>query len=160
MNPDHEAWRARMLPELDPGVAPYVDALREAGVETFESCEGGRERGHCYPEPTVRFGGDQEEGFRALAVALDHHFPVRALRRYWPVHEGGAGVPDWEIAFWWAANDPQARERNPEWAVDEPSMPFVDRLVRDGRLQRAEDGTVLGPRDPGWVEPPTLAAVP
>jgi len=33
----HEAWRARWLPELDPGIAPFVDALHEAGIETFES---------------------------------------------------------------------------------------------------------------------------
>jgi hypothetical protein len=29
----HEAWRTRWLPELDPGVAPYVDALRTEGIE-------------------------------------------------------------------------------------------------------------------------------
>ncbi len=28
-------------PPLDPGIADYVIALREAGIETFESCEGG-----------------------------------------------------------------------------------------------------------------------
>ena len=57
------------FPELDPGIAAYVDALRDAGVETFESCEGGS--GHAYPEPTVRFGGGPGEGFRALAVAYN-----------------------------------------------------------------------------------------
>lgn len=36
---------------LDPGVAGYVRILRDAGVETFESCEGGL--GHALPEPTV-----------------------------------------------------------------------------------------------------------
>jgi hypothetical protein len=35
----HEAWRTRWLPELDPGVAPYVGALRAEGIDTFESCE-------------------------------------------------------------------------------------------------------------------------
>ena len=33
----HEAWRTRWLPELDPGVAPYVGALRAEGIDTFES---------------------------------------------------------------------------------------------------------------------------
>jgi hypothetical protein len=55
----HEAWRVRWLPELDPGIAPYVDALRAEGVETFESCEGGD--GHAYPEPTVRFAGCEDD---------------------------------------------------------------------------------------------------
>lgn len=98
MDLSHEAWRARWLPELDPGIAPYVDVLRAVGVETFESCQGGE--GHAYPQPTIRFGGDPSEGFRALAVALQHDFPVRAIRRYWVVRDGEPHGPDWEITFW------------------------------------------------------------
>jgi hypothetical protein len=64
---------------LDAGIAPYVEILRTAGVETFESCQGGE--GHCFPEPTIRFAGQRSEGFRALAVALDYGLPVRAIRR-------------------------------------------------------------------------------
>jgi hypothetical protein len=69
----HEAWRTRWLPELDSGIAAYVDALREAGIETFESCEDGE--GHAYTEPTMRFAGERSEGFRALAVVLQHRSP-------------------------------------------------------------------------------------
>jgi hypothetical protein len=83
---------------LDPGIAPYVRVLREHGVETFESCEGGS--GHVFPEPTVRFAGGVPEGFRALAVALEHGFPVRSLRRYWRVSKGEPTGPDWELSFW------------------------------------------------------------
>jgi hypothetical protein len=50
-------------PPLDEGIAPMVAALAEAGIETFESCEGGLD--HAYPEPTVRFHGGRAEGFRA-----------------------------------------------------------------------------------------------
>jgi len=65
---------------LDPGVAPFVDILDEAGIETFESCQGGE--GHSFPEPTVRFYGGRGEGFRAIAVALQiGPLPVKALRR-------------------------------------------------------------------------------
>ena len=39
---------------LDPGIERAVNLLREARVETFESCEGGA--GHAFPEPTIRFG--------------------------------------------------------------------------------------------------------
>jgi hypothetical protein len=49
-------------PPLDPGIAPAVLVLRDAGVETFESCEGGE--GHSYPEPTVRFHGQPSLSFR------------------------------------------------------------------------------------------------
>jgi hypothetical protein len=67
--------RTRWLETLDSGIAPYVDVLDAAGVETYESCEGDRARGHSYPEPAVRFHGDRTEGFRALAVAVQHGLP-------------------------------------------------------------------------------------
>jgi hypothetical protein len=87
-----------MLPVgFDPGIAPFVDALREAGTQTFESCEGGP--GHAFSEPTIRFAGQREEGFRVLALALERGFPVRAIRRYWAVNDGEPCGPDWEIVF-------------------------------------------------------------
>ena len=95
-----EAW----LAELDPGIAPYVDVLDSAGIETFESCEGGN--GHSYPEPAVRFHGVRGEGFHALAIAVQQGLPVRAIRRLWTVDEAGEPHgPYWEIAFWRAASD-------------------------------------------------------
>jgi hypothetical protein len=36
--------RERWLPELDPGIGLYVDALHGADVEMFESREGGGPR--------------------------------------------------------------------------------------------------------------------
>lgn len=93
--PTRDHW----LASLDPGVAPYVDVLDAAGIETYESCEGGE--GHSYAEPAVRFYGERGEGFRALAVALQHGFPVRAVRRIWTVDEDGhPRGPRWELAFW------------------------------------------------------------
>ena len=83
---------------LDPGIAPFVLALREYGVETFESCEGGP--GHAYAEPTVRFHGQRDEGFRALAAALEVGLPVAALRRTWPVNDGEPTGPYWELSFY------------------------------------------------------------
>jgi hypothetical protein len=91
--------RAEWLASLDPGVALYVDVLNAAGIETYESCEGGE--GHSYAEPAVRFYGTRGEGFRALAIALQHDFPVRAVRRIWTVDtDGNPQGPRWELAFW------------------------------------------------------------
>jgi hypothetical protein len=84
-------------PPLDPGIECQVVALRAAGIETFESCEGGH--GHAYPEPTVRFHGDQSEGFRALAAALKSGLKVAAIRRAWPVIESEPTGPWWEMTF-------------------------------------------------------------
>jgi hypothetical protein len=83
--------------QLDPGVAAYVEVLVAAGIETFESCQGGQ--GHAFPEPTIRFHGSRAEGWRALAVALEHGLPVGDLRLSWPIHEGGPTGPWWELTF-------------------------------------------------------------
>ena len=82
---------------IDAGIARAVEVLRDAGVETFESCEGGA--GHCFAEPTVRFHGTRNEGFRALAIAMQNGLHVSALRRYWSVEEGEPTGPDWELVF-------------------------------------------------------------
>ena len=85
-------------PPLDPGIAPYVVALVDAGIETYESCEGGE--GHAYAEPTIRFHGDRSEGFRALTVAQQRHLPVKALRRTWPIVDDEPTGPCWELTLY------------------------------------------------------------
>lgn len=84
-------------PPLDPGIRRAVEVLGAAGVETFESCQGGP--GHAYPEPTVRFHGDRSEGFRALAAAMQEGLPVVALRRVWTINDGEPAGPWWEMTF-------------------------------------------------------------
>lgn len=83
---------------LDPDIAPYVMMLRDEGVETFESCDGGP--GHAYAEPTVRFHGNRAEGFRALAVAQTRGTPVSELRRVWPLIDDEPTGPYWELTFY------------------------------------------------------------
>lgn len=85
-------------PPLDTGIRYAVELLNKAGIETYESCEGGK--GHSYPQPAVRFHGDKSEGFRALAVVLQHNLPVEALRRIWIVNDNEPTGPQWEIVFW------------------------------------------------------------
>jgi hypothetical protein len=83
---------------IDPGIKRAVNVLQGAGVETFESCEGGR--GHAFPEPTVRFYGTPEAGWRALGVCLAHGLPVLALRRVWYVLDANEPTgPHWEVTF-------------------------------------------------------------
>lgn len=82
---------------LDKGIEREVMILRAAGIETYESCEGGN--GHAFPEPTVRFHGDAHEGWRALTVALQHSLHVYALRRVWDIIDGEPTGPTWEMVF-------------------------------------------------------------
>jgi hypothetical protein len=84
---------------LDPGIREAVLRLREAGVETFESCEGGA--GHTFAEPTVRFHGEPSEGFRAFAaVFAKYGLRVKDLRRVWRIEDGELNGPCWELTFY------------------------------------------------------------
>lgn len=82
---------------LDAGIAYAVHVLRDGGIETYESCEGGS--GHVFPEPTVRFHGGPGEGFRAYGVAVMYGLPVRSLNRIWTVDDGELTGPVWEMIF-------------------------------------------------------------
>jgi hypothetical protein len=92
-----QKWSGDLDPPLDPGIERAVLVLREAGVETYESCEGGE--GHAYAEPTVRFHGERAEGFRALAAAMQAGLAVAELRRVWSMQEEEPNGPSWELVF-------------------------------------------------------------
>ncbi len=83
---------------LDRGIAFYVNALNDGGIETFESCEGGN--GHAYTEPTIRFHGGRGDGFKALAAAQACNLPVANIRRVWVVNDGELTGPVWEMVFY------------------------------------------------------------
>ena len=85
------------LDDLDKGIRSVVQLLIANGVETFESCEGGK--GHAFFEPTVRFHGGHAEGFRALSIALQHGLRVCELRRYYSIEDGEPVGPHWEMTF-------------------------------------------------------------
>jgi hypothetical protein len=112
--PDPEnLQRAKELhfePPLDEGISEIVITLLAHGVETFESCEGGR--GHSFPWPTVRFEGASSEGLRALSVALSYGLPVDDLRRVWGVVDGQIHGPWWEMTFKPTKDSPQWADRN------------------------------------------------
>jgi hypothetical protein len=97
---------AAMLPEgfvpesaagLDPGIREAVTILRRNGVETFESCEGGK--GHAFPGPTIRFHGDAWAGYHAFSVAMQHGLAVTELRTVYDVINGQLVGPGWEMTF-------------------------------------------------------------
>ena len=84
-------------PPLDEGIQSAVHVLVEAGIETFESCQGGE--GHAFAVPTVRFHGGYGDGFRALAAALDAGLPVDELNRSWSIINGEPCGPHWVLTF-------------------------------------------------------------
>ncbi len=85
------------IDKLDTNIKDIVLFLRENGFETFESCEGGA--GHCFPEPTVRFHGDEFEGIRAAYVCLSNKLPIHEVRRAFTINSNEIHTPFWEITF-------------------------------------------------------------
>jgi len=83
--------------DLDAGIQPVVSFLRDHGVETYESCQGGA--GHAYPVPTVRFQGDKTEGYRVVALLLQNGYKVSEVHRVWQVLDGELHGPFWEVTF-------------------------------------------------------------
>ncbi len=100
--------------KLDPSIREAVRVLREYSVETFESCQGGE--GHSYAEPTVRFHGQREEGFRAFAAARQRGLKVYALRRVWSIEDGEPVGPYWEMTFSMVQQDEPACAPWGEWS--------------------------------------------
>lgn len=83
---------------LDRGIRRAVEQLQAGGIETFESCEGGE--GHAYPEPTIRFHGTPEAGWRAVGICLAYGLPIFTLRRVWDILDGNEpNGPYWEVTF-------------------------------------------------------------
>jgi hypothetical protein len=71
------------LDQMDDGIVEAVVILRDHGIETCQSCEGGP--GHSYSEPSIDFLGGPAAGFAAVSVARQHGLPVDALYRVWNV---------------------------------------------------------------------------
>jgi hypothetical protein len=82
---------------IDAGIRRAVLILRRAGVETFESCQGGA--GHAFPDPTVKFSGGAYAGYRAFAIAKEHGLPVARIQMVWGEVDHHLQGPWWEITF-------------------------------------------------------------
>jgi hypothetical protein len=65
--------------ELDAGIRDAVILLNNYGFDTFESCQGGE--GHCMPEPTIKFWGDEFDCIRAYELCSQCGFRVFEVRR-------------------------------------------------------------------------------
>jgi len=55
--------------------------------------------GSPIPRAHRSFYGGQGEGFRALAIALEHGLKVYELRRLYQIRDGEPCGPYWEMAF-------------------------------------------------------------
>lgn len=102
MKDDLESFAPEVDLPLDAGIRDAVLILRRGGVETFESCQGGE--GHAFPDPTIKFHGDQGAGYHALSVALGNGLPVMRLQRCYHVNGAELEGPWWELVLRATAN--------------------------------------------------------
>jgi hypothetical protein len=84
--------------KIDPGIRHELRILRENGIETTESCQGGQ--GHPFPEPTIRFCGGRAAGFKAVEIAITFGLKMSDLRRVWHIQDGELTGPEWEMTFY------------------------------------------------------------
>ena len=97
--------RDMMMPDefyedLDSGIRFAVRVLHAAGgMETCQSCQGGK--GHSYDRPTVDMvcTGDDAKGFRALAALCEYGLPVYDVSIVWNIKNWLPYEKLWRITF-------------------------------------------------------------
>lgn len=84
---------------LDPGIAFAVRVLHASGIETCQSCQGGK--GHAYAEPAIDFQDTVEgaAGFAALAALAAYGLPVSSVQKVWDVVNGDVSGFLWRVTF-------------------------------------------------------------
>ncbi len=85
--------------QLDPGIRFPVRVLHAHGIETGQSCEGGK--GHAYDKPTVdlRDGGTRPVGFAALSALEDYGLRVADVALFWRVDKGVPVENFWRLTL-------------------------------------------------------------
>lgn len=117
---------------LDPGIREAVRVLNEAGIGTWQSCEGGD--GHAFPEPTICIvGGFPNAGERAVAaLRAAGYYPYQLSLVFTapefddPRYQITLKGPGFETFPWWSV---QARAEQEEF-------------VRRRYVQQIENGEV------------------
>ena len=94
--PPHCRRTACAAGSLDPGSHGIWTCSMRRGSRRTSPAKAART---LYAEPAVRFCGVRSEGFRALAVALQHGFPFAPSGVSGPSRDGHPHGPDWELAF-------------------------------------------------------------
>lgn len=84
---------------LDKGIRFAVKVLHAAGIETCQSCQGGK--GHAYDRPSIDLValGDDALGFEALAALRNYGLPVSEVSIVWNIENSLPYEKLWRITF-------------------------------------------------------------
>ena len=83
---------------LDPEIEWMVNLLREEGIETIYSCQGGE--GHLEDSPMIQFEGAIGDQWHALAVCDHWGLPLLQIKQSWSIYDGQPHGPKWELWFY------------------------------------------------------------
>jgi hypothetical protein len=85
--------------QIDPGIRFAVRLLHYAGIDTCQSCQGGK--GHAYDHPTIDMVAlaDDAAGFGALAALQEYGLPVDTVALVWNIRQGMPYEKLWRITF-------------------------------------------------------------
>jgi len=85
--------------QLDAGIRFAVRLLHSRGIETCQSCQGGR--GHAYDHPTIDLiaCADDASGFAAVAALQSHGLTVSELQIVWPMKNGLPYEKLWRVVL-------------------------------------------------------------
>jgi hypothetical protein len=110
---------------IDPGIARVVRILKEHGVGTCQSCQGGD--GHSYRHPTVDIYG---EPWKALDIANNYGIRVDTISQHFSIREGNPVEYFWRVEFnarqlavlreQWNAEEVRCRRGYLKWLADHP----------------------------------------
>lgn len=108
----NKMWSKKEYDSLDKGIRFPVKVLHAAGLETCQSCEGGK--GHAYEYPTIEMiaAGNDVNGFTALAVLAEYGIEVGQISIVWPVQHFMPYEKNWRIEL-----NRKCPERSDEWPI-------------------------------------------
>ena len=92
-------------PKLDfsskSGVVAAAEILKTEGFQVWDSFPGKKAGGVVFTLPTILFNGNENEGKKAWAFALDQDWPACELRRVWSniPDDDEFDRPHWELEF-------------------------------------------------------------
>ena len=101
--------------DIDRGIRFAIRVLHAHGLETCQSCQGGK--GHSYLEPSVEMGAgaDDAYGFEALAALQAFGLPVSTVGIIWNIKNGVPYEKNWRITFFRTMEDRADEKPNFFW---------------------------------------------
>lgn len=122
---------------LDVGIIRIVRILKEEGIETQQSCEGGE--GHSYDWPSVDVSG---QPWRALDLCNTYGLPVHQISELHRIEQGNPVEHFWRLEF----SPHKLKDLYKQWYGDHEAMRTGIGQSRERQHLRHDAGELLAAR--------------